>query len=404
MNLINIYRYAVQGIIGAGTVAMTLAFAGAPAHADDAYVTVPTLTGWAALPSETYVAGSRPSGDALGGTPVHGIPVPFPNQPVQGFSGGLHNKDGTYDALSDNGYGTTANSADFLLRVHRIAPDTGTGAIDVVGGFYLTDPDGHVGWELTRPDRALTGADFDPESIARAADGGYWIGEEFGPYLLHVDRAGRLLAPPVPMPGVTAPETADRAGVKANLDTSNGIEGLAASPDGRFLYPLLEGPVAGDGARDLRFSEFDTRNSTYTGKRWTYRLDRAGMVVSDVVALDADRFLVIEHDGFLGEHAETKRIYIADRRDRNRDGVMDKTVITNLMNVANPEQIAGFRATFTFPLQPEGLIVLDDLTIAVLNDNNFPGSAGRYHGVADYSEFITIRLPKSLEADPRVLR
>ncbi|MDR7274304.1 esterase-like activity of phytase family protein [Catenuloplanes atrovinosus] len=403
MNLIDILRYAVHGIIGAGAAAVALACAGAPAHADDTYVTTPTLTGWAALPPETFVPGSRPSGAALGDTLINGIPVPFPQQPVQGFSGGLHNKDGTYDVLSDNGFGTRANSADFLLRVHRIAPDVATGTIDVVGGFYLTDPDGHVPWELTRPDRALTGADFDPESIARDADGGYWIGDEFGPYLLHVDRAGRLLAPPVPMPGVTAPESADASGVKANLDASKGIEGLAASPDGRHLWALLEGPVGGDGARDLRFSQFDPRTGGYTGTRHVYRLDRADLVASDVVALDANRFLVIEHDAGLGDHAGTKRIYLADVRDRDRDGAMDKTLLVNLMNVANPELVGGFRGTFTFPVQPEGVIVLDDLTVAVLNDNNFPGSAGRYRGVADHSEFITIRLPKSLEADPRAL-
>ena len=59
---------------------------------------------------------------------------------------------------------------------------------------------------LTRPDRVLTGSDFDVESIQRAKDGTYWIGDEFGPYLLHFDRAGRLLQAPMPLPGVRAPE------------------------------------------------------------------------------------------------------------------------------------------------------------------------------------------------------
>ena len=76
----------------------------------------------------------------------------------------------------------------------------------MLGGFNLTDPDGHVPLPLTRPDRVLTGADLDPESIVRAADGTYWIGDEFGPFLLHFDRAGRLLDAPVPLPGVFAPE------------------------------------------------------------------------------------------------------------------------------------------------------------------------------------------------------
>ncbi|WP_033341127.1 esterase-like activity of phytase family protein [Catenuloplanes japonicus] len=396
MKKITLYGYAVRALLAIGAFTVTLAFAGAPAHADDNPVTAPTLTGWAGLAPETFVPGSIASGAALGKTAIHGIPVPWKRQPVQGFSGLLHNKDGTFDALSDNGYGSRGNSADFLLRIHKVRPDQATGTVDVLGGVNLTDPDRHVPWRLTRKDRTLTGADFDPESIARDGNGGYWIGDEFGPYLLHVDGRGRLLAAPVPMPGVIAPETADRTGEVANLPSSKGIEGLAASPDGRHLYALLEGTVDGDGARDLRLTEFDTRSGQYTGVRYTYRLEAEGMVASDVVAVDANRFLVIEHDGGLGANAETKRIYLADRRST---GVMSKSLVTDLMQVANPQRLGDFRRTFSFPVQPEGLVVLDDYTLGVVNDNNFPGSAGRYPGVADSTEFLTIRLPKALSGN-----
>ncbi|CAL9475679.1 hypothetical protein SUDANB95_02913 [Actinosynnema sp. ALI-1.44] len=67
----------------------------------------------------------------------------------------------------------------------------------------------------------FTGADLDVESMLRLPDGSYWMGDEFDPYLLHFDRAGRLLAPPVPTPGVFAPE--NPAG-PANLGGSKGFE------------------------------------------------------------------------------------------------------------------------------------------------------------------------------------
>ena len=38
--------------------------------------------------------------------------------------------------------------------------------------------------------KLLTGADFDVESIARMDDGTFWVGEEFGPYLLHFNAQG----------------------------------------------------------------------------------------------------------------------------------------------------------------------------------------------------------------------
>ncbi|QFZ21336.1 esterase-like activity of phytase family protein [Saccharothrix syringae] len=361
-----------------------------------------TLTGFAALPASTFVPASEPSGAALGTAPVNGVVPPFADQPVQGFSGVLRNADGTYDVLSDNGFGTKANSADFTLRIHRVAPDFGSGAVDVVGGITLTDPHGHVPFPLTRSDRVLTGADFDVESMVRAEDGSYWVGDEFGPYLLHFDRAGRLSAPPVPLPGVFAPENPAGA---PNLGSSKGFEGLALSADGRTLDALLEGTVAGDEPGTLRLNEFDVRSGRYTGTRWTYRLDRPEHAIGDAITVDRNRLLVIERDGAQGVDARVKRVYLVDKRDRDRDGVLDKTLVADLLDVANPRGVGGFGERFTFPFTTiEDVVLLDDRTIGVLNDNNFPSSSGRTPGKPDDNEFITLRLDGALGADPRVLR
>ncbi|MGM1062332.1 esterase-like activity of phytase family protein [Saccharothrix sp. Mg75] len=361
-----------------------------------------TLSGFASLPALTFVPGSEPSGAALGTAPVNGVVPPFADQPVQGFSGVLRNADGTYDVLSDNGFGTKANSADFLLRVQRLAPDFGTGAVDVVGGVVLTDPHGHVPFALTRPDRVLTGSDFDVESIQRTADGTYWIGDEFGPYLLHFDRAGRLLAPPVPLPGVFAPE--NPAGT-ANLGGSKGFEGLALSADGRTLDALLEGTVAGDAPGSLRLNEFDLQRGRYTGTKWVYQLDKPEHAIGDAIAVDRNRLLVVERDGAQGVDAVTKKVYLADKRDRDRDGKLDKTLVADLLDIADPRRLGGGGERFTFPFTTiEDLVILDDRTIAVLNDNNFPSSSGRTPGRPDDNEFITLRLGDDLDADPRVLR
>ena len=106
--------------------------------------------------------------------------------------------------------------------------------------------------------RLLTGFDLDPESFVLAPDGSFWISEEFGPFLLHFAADGRLLEPPVAVPGVRSPQNpfldlTRRARPEApTLATSRGFEGLAISPDGDTLYALLEGAVTGDDAQDLR--------------------------------------------------------------------------------------------------------------------------------------------------------
>ncbi|MFD4642452.1 esterase-like activity of phytase family protein [Lentzea sp. NPDC058436] len=361
-----------------------------------------TLTNFAFLPAQTFLPGSEPSGAALGTAPINGVTPPFADQPIQGFSGLVRNSDGTFDAISDNGYGAKANSADFLLRIHRIAPDFAKNTVDVLGGVTLTDPNGHIPFPLTRQDRVITGADIDVESVTRSADGTYWMGDEFGPYLLHFDRAGRLLAPPVPLPGVRAPE--NPAG-NPNLGGSKGFEGITLSPDGRRINALLEGTVAGDTPGTLRLNEFDVASRSFTGNTWRYRLEDPSFAIGDAIAVDANRLLIIERDNGQGADAKVKRVYLADKRDRDRNGELDKTLVADLLNLANPRKVGGQADPFRFPFVTiEDVTILDDRTIAVLNDNNFPSSSGRTPGKPDDNEFITIKLVESLHADPRVLR
>jgi hypothetical protein len=384
-----LYRLAVPGLM-----TLTLAL-GLPAHAepaDSGRATwgQATLTGFAFLPAQTFIPTSEPSGTQLGTAPVNGVTLPFADQPVQGFSGIVRNSDGSFDAISDNGYGSLANSGDFALRIHRIVPSFADKTIDVVGGINLTDPAGHVPWPLTRPDRALTGSDLDVEAVVKAGDGSYWLGDEFGPYLLHFDRAGRLLAPPVPLPGVFSPESAARLGVTPNLSGSRGFEGVATSRDGRFLYPLLEGTVAGDTPGTLRINEFDVRANAYTSRRWIYTMESPSHSVGDFIAVGRDRFVAIERDGLQGAAAQFKRIYLIDLTGT-------KTLVADLLNIADPKRLGGTEPVFRFPFQTiEDVIRLDDRTLGVLNDNNFPFSSGRTPGLPDNNEFITIRLSHKL--------
>jgi hypothetical protein len=362
------------------------------------------LEKFAKLPASTFLSGSEPSGSLLGTAPINGVTPPFADQPIQGFSGQIRNSDGSYDVISDNGYGNKANSADFILRIQRVAPDWRTNRVDVVGGINLTDPGGFVPFPLHRPDRVLTGTDFDPESFVRLPDGSYWVGDEFGPFLLHFDRAGRLLSPPVSLPGVFAPENPLRGDTPSNLGGSRGFESLALSPDKRTLYALLEGTVAGDPAGSLRLNEFDLRAGAYTGKRWMYQRESPAHSVADAVMVNKDQFLVIERDDGQGAAAVFKRIFLVDLRDTDGDGLLDKTPVADLLNIANPRGVGGFGDPFRFPFFTiEGVLVLDDRTILVTNDNNYPNSAGRTPGQPDDNEFIVLRLGTKLNLDRRTL-
>jgi glycerophosphoryl diester phosphodiesterase len=165
-----------------------------------------TLKGFASLPADTFAPGA-PSGKSIVGT-TNGRTIPFTSQPVQGFSAvQFADGAGNYWFIADNGFGTKANSNDFLLRIYNANPSFqglgGDGTVKVGNFIQLSDPDKKSGFSIVNnntTDRLLTGADFDIESFTIAADKSIWIGEEFGPYLLHFDQTGKLLDAPIATP------------------------------------------------------------------------------------------------------------------------------------------------------------------------------------------------------------
>lgn len=151
------------------------------------------LVARAVLPAPTFVEG-----------PVSGSRLkegPFAGQPVQGFSSLQLTPEGLL-TVSDNGYGVPETSGDFVLRASALKPDFTTGTLTATTRFVLSDPSRHLPWPIrndSTSDRVLTGADLDPESMVRAPDGTFWLGDEHGPFLVHVDGAGRVLEPPFPL-------------------------------------------------------------------------------------------------------------------------------------------------------------------------------------------------------------
>jgi len=372
-------------------------------------VVVPTLERRATL-SADYRAPGPPSGAEA--TPANGRTGPFPGQVIPGFSGVLDNRDGTFWGLPDNGFGSKANSADFLLRMYKVRPvwetaDGGRGRIRVQRHISLRDPDRKIAWPIVRGDtrqRLLTGADFDVESVVRGANGTFWIGEEFGPFLLHVDRTGRLLRAPIPFPGGKSPDNPTLGTGTANVPRSRGFEAMAGSRNGRYLYPIVEGALVDDPVQRRRWIyEFDVRSERYTGRRWAYETDQAGNVIGDAHVVANRQLLVVERDDFEGSAAVTKRIYRVNLNRTDADDFVAKTLVVDLLKIANPAEIGtdsspgayGVGEVFQFPFQSvETVVPLPANRLLIANDNNYPGNDARYPGRPDDTEMIVLQLRK----------
>jgi glycerophosphoryl diester phosphodiesterase len=331
----------------------------------------------------------------------------------------VDNRDGTFWAMPDNGFGTKGNSADFLLRLYRITPDWetkrgGDGAIGIGDFISLRDPDGHITFPIVNgdtPERLLTGGDFDIESVVRLGDGTFWIGEEFGPFLLHFDATGRLLAPPVDFPDGKSPANPFLLpGGTPRVRSSRGFEAMASAPDGRTLYPIVEGSFTDDSVPRRRFIyEFDTRTATYTGRTWQYETDTDNNVIGDAFTVEDGCILLIERDDFEGPASVTKRLYEIDLRRTGDDGFVHKELVVDLLAIANPDGIGveaspgafGVGDPFSFPLQSvEVVLQLPDGRILVGNDNNYPGSNGRVPGTPDDTEMIVLDLRRVPQPPP----
>ncbi|WP_354683096.1 esterase-like activity of phytase family protein [Cupriavidus necator] len=186
---------------------------------------------------------------------------------------------------------------------------------------------------------------------------------------------------------------------------SGGFEGMAISPDGKKLYPLLELPLSGHDGKTLLISEFDIASRKYTGVQYKYRLDDKGTNIGDFILFNATEGIIIERDGSQGDLNGFKKLFQVTLGKPGE--YVAKTELANLMKLRDPSGISAGGAAgdvalgdpFGMPFNTiEDVLVLDATTLLVIDDNNFPFSVGRHVGskAPDDSEFVQIRLPKAL--------
>lgn len=405
-----------------------------------------TLTGWAEIP-HTYRHPGPISGQFTG--PGNGVTPPYQGQVIPGFSGSVPSFwPGLYIGLPDNGFGSQGNSADFVIGFYRYTPlfkmwgdgTTSRGPVNIYTHTPFSDPyrlldasyitGGPVYARETyyadssipvdpaiKAGRLLTGADFDVESIALMNDGTYWVGEEFGPYLLHFDAFGQLMSPPVRHPVLRAPQNPQNsAEAPENLPSSRGFEAMARSADGTKLYVTTEASIASEtDKRIIEIYEFDTRWGEYTGRVFTYAKDSSDpitggtndatniFVTGDMTNVGGDRYIIIERDDFQGppsapSPAKQKKLYLFDLSEVDEaTGILKKKLVVDLLDIDDPFDIGGPlldlpAKKFEFAGQSVEVVTpIDPFTLLVGLDNNYPGGNGRVPGTPDGTELITLR-------------
>lgn len=370
-----------------------------------------------------------------------GISLPIEGQPLQGHSGIQVMKDGSVWIITDNGSGNKANSPDSMLYLNQYNIDWQSGEFRHLKTVFLSDPEKKVPFRIVHEgtkERYLTGSDFDTESF-QIIDNAIWIGEEFGPFLIKTDLDGKVQAVfdtqvegrTIQSPDnyqVATPGAPGESYTDVNLKRSKGFEGMAASPDGKFLYPLLEGPVwdeekksweTAEGMTVLRVLEFDVAAEKWTGRSWLYPLEAAHHAIGDFNMIDANNGLIIERDNGEGtpdkackDGADTKtcfadlprfkRVYKVQFGPDNAGKAVRKIAYIDLLKISDPNKKARKPLTdgvLQFPFFTiENVDVVDSEHIIVGNDNNFPFSSSREPNKQDDNELILLKTPELLQA------
>jgi len=214
-------------------------------------------------------------------------------------------------ALSDRGPGGGVLS--YSVRVQRFAVDIHpvTGAISRFRILETVQFKNKLGEPLDGifPGGALDtsnlGNSFDPEGlVVHPATGNLLVSDEYGPSLYEFHRDGTLIRA-FKTPETLKPVNADGS---YNFDgdgatgrrTNRGFEGLAISPDGAFVYAMLQSAMVDEGAGN-GFCNRIVKFSYATGAavaQFAYRMESAsqGRGISALVAVNANDFLVLERN------------------------------------------------------------------------------------------------------------
>ncbi|MFH8614919.1 esterase-like activity of phytase family protein [Streptomyces sp. NPDC017979] len=238
---------------------------------------------------------------------------------------------------------------------------------------------------------------LDAEGLARAADGTFWVVDEYSPSLVHLSARGKVLTRYVPeglkLQGADYPVVEALPSILLNRKQNRGFEALTVLPGGDLVIavqsPLLvPDKAAGEASRNLRLLRFSPEEGEVTGE-YAYQVDPVNVVdpqeadqselkVSALVPVGANTVLVQERtdrtarlhrvtlpsdEGILDsrwDEVATSPSYeqTADLAGAGVD-VLAKSLVVDLGKVPG------------VPGKVEGAALVGRDTLALINDNDF---------------------------------
>lgn len=315
------------------------------------------------------------------------------------------------------------------LKLRRGFTDPATGN-QLVSGLSNTSRDEEP-WSKGGNERLSLdpyGVDTEGLTLDRR-DNSFWVCEEYGPSILHISPDGTILLRLVPKNlSLDAPGENVKDILPAELTKrkqNRGFEGIGLSPDGKTLFAAMQSPLSnpdkatGENSRAIRVVTLDVTNADNPrlSGMYIYQTEPASKLggvqddvkIGDLAALSSTRALVAERDNSDGgSHKMVYAIDLADAtnlldRDAPKKAIEEMTdgeLRSARIKPVVKTPIADLAGYGYAPEKLEGLAVIDDRTIAAVNDNDFDFSGFDDEGQAIPSgrdtKLVIIRLDKPL--------
>ncbi|MFJ4828723.1 esterase-like activity of phytase family protein [Streptomyces sp. NPDC088747] len=237
----------------------------------------------------------------------------------------------------------------------------------------------------------------DTEGIVRAADGTFWLVDEYGPSLLHVSARGKVLTRYVPkglnLKGADYPVVEALPSVLLHRKINRGFEGLALLPGGDLVV-AVQSPLslpdgdAGEASLTTRLLRFSTKKRAVTAE-YAYRFDPVNVVdpseddtselkISSVVAVGRDKLLVEERTDKAARLQTVKLTSSANILGSRWDKDTTSPSLEQLddpaasgVPVLRKRLVVDLGTVDGVPGKIEGVALVNDRTLALINDNDF---------------------------------
>lgn len=236
---------------------------------------------------------------------------------------------------------------------------------------------------------------FDPEAIRSLPNGNVLVSDEYGPHVVEFTPEGEEVRR-IPVPSKLLVRNLGSNYSVENVKNSSGracnrgMEGIAISPNGRFLLGLMQSSLLQDSRRttegypvgkNVRLVKLGLQQGAY--KEFVYVMESESHKLHEILTINENEFLVIENDGEMGDSAKHKKIYrvnICDATDVSQvnhlpSNDLPKEITPVRKSLLLDMQDPQFGMTNTLPKKIEGLAwgpsINEKQTLIVASDNDF---------------------------------